>query len=100
MSKFDKETQKSVRVVLPLKMYDAVKDKCLDYGDMSRLVRHLLREWLKNPKATIRQVYDQEAKVEANGESKVSEEGLIRNEVCEKHNLVKCGVCFPEYDAH
>jgi len=60
MSLFNKETQKSVRVVLPLELYNAVKDKCNDYGDMSRLVRHLLKGWLKS-KGTIRQVYDEAA---------------------------------------
>jgi len=63
MSKFNKETQKSVRVVLPLKMYNSLKDRCLDYGDLSRLVRHLLRDWLNNPKGTIRQVYNQDEEV-------------------------------------
>jgi hypothetical protein len=61
MSLFNKETQKSVRVVLPLELYNKVKERCIDYGDLSRLVRHLLKDWLNDPKATIRQVYDQEA---------------------------------------
>lgn len=61
MSKFNKETQKSMRVVLPLPLYEAVKARCLNYGDMSKLARHLLREWLKDPKRiTIRQVLEEE----------------------------------------
>lgn len=67
MSLFNKETQKSVRVVLPLQLYNDVKERCIDYGDLSRLVRHLLRDWIKDPKATIRQVYDKED-VEHEGE--------------------------------
>lgn len=63
MSKFNSETQKSVRVVLPLAMYEGLKERCFDYGDLSRVVRHLLREWLKNPKNTIRQVYEVDEKL-------------------------------------
>lgn len=66
MSLFNKETQKSVRVVLPLSLYNEVKERCIDYGDISRLVRHLLREWANDPAHTIRQVYDKEV-VEPNG---------------------------------
>ncbi len=62
MSKIEKSEQKSVRVVLPLAMYDGLKDRCFDYGDLSRVVRHLLREWLKNPKNNIRSIYDDQAK--------------------------------------
>ena len=58
MSGFNKDTQKSVRVVMPLEMYNDLKTRCIDYGDMSRVVRHLLRGWLANPKATIRQIYE------------------------------------------
>jgi hypothetical protein len=61
MSLFKKETQKSVRVVLPLTLYNQIKDRCVDYGDLSRLVRHLLKQWIKNPKASIRHIYDQQA---------------------------------------
>ena len=63
MSLFNKETQKSVRVVIPLTLYNEVKERCVDYGDLSKLVRHLLREWIKNPKHTIRQVYDGDEEV-------------------------------------
>jgi len=58
MSKFNPETQKSVRVVMPLDMYNDLKARCIDYGDLSRVIRHLLRGWLSNPKATIRQIYE------------------------------------------
>jgi len=61
MSKFNKETQKSVRVVLPLTLYDEVKTHCNDYGDISRLVRHSLKAWLKeHRRAPIRDIYDEE----------------------------------------
>ena len=58
MSLFNKQEQKSVRVVLPLTLYNSIKARCNDYGDLSRLVRHLLYQWSNDPKATIRQVYD------------------------------------------
>lgn len=58
MATHNKETQKSVRVVLPLTLYNEVKDKCEEYGDLSRVVRHLLRKWVKDSKSTIRQAYD------------------------------------------
>ena len=53
MSMFNREKQKSVRVVMPLSMYEALKERCEDYGDLSRIVRKLIREWLKTdpPKA-------------------------------------------------
>ena len=60
MTLLKRDTQKSVRVVLPLSLYREFKNKCLDYGDLSRVVRYLLREWLKNPKASIRSIYDAE----------------------------------------
>ena len=59
MSLFDKQKQKSVRVVLPLSLYNSIKARCNDYGDLSRLVRHLLYNWSNDPKATIRQVYNE-----------------------------------------
>lgn len=68
MSKFNKETQKSMRVVLSLETYNALKDKCTDYGDMSRVVRHLLKQWLSNPKSTIRQIYDDDLPTANEGE--------------------------------
>lgn len=57
MSKFNKETEKSIRIVLSLPIYNALKERCGDYGDISRVVRHLLREWIKRG-GTIRQVYE------------------------------------------
>lgn len=51
MSRFNKETQKSVRVVLPLAMYNKLKKRCRQHGDMSDIVRRLLREWLKKPES-------------------------------------------------
>jgi hypothetical protein len=67
MSKFNKETQKSVRVVMPLEMYESLKGRCIDYGDMSRVVRHLVRKWLANPENTIRSIYDNEVALEKVG---------------------------------
>jgi hypothetical protein len=37
-----KEGQKSVRVVLPITLYNKVKKECRDHGDISKLVRKLL----------------------------------------------------------
>jgi hypothetical protein len=42
-----KEGQKSVRVVLPQSMYDKLKVECPDHGDMSKLIRTLLRKHLR-----------------------------------------------------
>ena len=47
MSLVKKEIQKSVRVVLPVKMYNRLKDECPEHGDLSRLVRVLLNRHLK-----------------------------------------------------
>ena len=49
MTKFNKENSKALRVVLDLALYEELKAKCIDHGDISRLVRFLLREWLKLP---------------------------------------------------
>ena len=49
MTQFNKENSKSLRVVLDLDLYQELKSKCIDHGDISRLVRYLLREWLKLP---------------------------------------------------
>lgn len=57
MSKFNKETEKSIRIVLSLPLYNSLKERCGDYGDISRVIRHLLREWI-NRGGTIRQVYE------------------------------------------
>lgn len=81
MSLFNKETQKSVRVVLPKKLYDDVKDRCLDYGDLSRVVRHLLKKWLKEG-GTIRQVYDNEAK---DGELEPQDNGRWSKPIIDTH---------------
>jgi len=67
MSKFNKETQKSVRVVMPLDMYEDLKSRCIDYGDMSRVVRHVVRKWLANPANTIRSIYDSEVALAKEG---------------------------------
>lgn len=42
-----KDGQKSVRVVLPSSMYEKLKQECPDHGDMSKLIRNLLRRHLK-----------------------------------------------------
>lgn len=39
-----KEGQKSVRVVLPVVLYNKLKRECPDHGDMSKLVRKLLQK--------------------------------------------------------
>ena len=49
ITKFNKENSKSLRVVLDLALYEELKSKCIDHGDISRLVRYLLRDWLKLP---------------------------------------------------
>jgi hypothetical protein len=41
-----KPGQKSVRVVMPLSLYNELKEFAIDHGDISRLVRHLLRGWI------------------------------------------------------
>ena len=57
MSKFDKELEKSIRVVLPLDLYEEVKERCIDYGDISRVIRHLLRKWIRDG-GTVRQSFE------------------------------------------
>ncbi len=48
-SKFkDKESQKSIRVVLPLTLYTKMKAECQDHGEISRLIRKLLIKYLSN----------------------------------------------------
>jgi hypothetical protein len=42
-----KQGQKSIRVVLPDKIYERLKRECPDYGDMSKLVRKLLIKHLE-----------------------------------------------------
>jgi hypothetical protein len=66
-----KENQKSVRVVLNQKLYDDVKARCLDYGDISKIVRHLLRKWVAE-KGSLRAIYEEEEalKTEENSKSK------------------------------
>jgi hypothetical protein len=39
-----KAGQKSVRVVLSLEMYNRVKSQCDEHGDISRLIRSLIRK--------------------------------------------------------
>jgi hypothetical protein len=58
MSHFNKLTEKSVRIVLPLDLYNELKERCIDYGDISRVVRHLLRRWIKEG-GTVRAAYDE-----------------------------------------
>ena len=41
-----KHGQKSLRVVLPDKLYEQLKKECPDYGDMSKLIRKLLTKYL------------------------------------------------------
>jgi hypothetical protein len=41
-----KEGQKSIRVVVPIRLYDRLKEQCVDHGDISRLVRKLLEKWV------------------------------------------------------
>ncbi len=43
----EKPRQRSVRVVLPEEMYLRLKKVTLDHGDISRIVRSLLRQFLK-----------------------------------------------------
>lgn len=43
-----KEGQKSVRIVLSDALYQAVKSECPDHGDLSRLVRNLLKKHLRS----------------------------------------------------
>lgn len=43
----DKEAQKSIRIVVPLSLYEMVKEECMDHGDISRLVRRLLVKHLE-----------------------------------------------------
>ena len=57
MSNFDKEFEKSIRVVLPLDLYEEVKERCIDYGDISRVIRHLLRKWIRDG-GTVRQSFE------------------------------------------
>ena len=42
MSKVDPETQKSLRIVIPLELYSRVKEACPEHGQISQLVRALL----------------------------------------------------------
>jgi len=42
-----KRPQKSVRVVLPEEMYNRLKRITQDHGDISRIVRSLLRQFIK-----------------------------------------------------
>lgn len=49
MSKFNPDTEKSVRVVLPLSLYEKFTEKCPDRGDKSKVVRSLIRKWLMDP---------------------------------------------------
>jgi hypothetical protein len=64
MTKVNKETQKSVRVVLPTQLYNQFKERCGDHGDMSRVIRYLLTEWIK-AKGSIRQTYYSDADLAA-----------------------------------
>lgn len=53
MDKPNKEPMigKALRVVIDLALYEELKSKCIDHGDISRLIRYLLREWLKRPES-------------------------------------------------
>ncbi len=44
-----KREVRPIRIYLPLDIYKEVKAHCPEHGDMTRLVRHLLSEWLKKP---------------------------------------------------
>lgn len=48
MSKFDKEPQKSIRIVLPLRLYERMKKECPDHGNISQLIRGLLLKYLNS----------------------------------------------------
>jgi len=47
------EKLKSIRIILPLELYDELKSKCTDHGDISKLVRRMLRAYLKVNKGAI-----------------------------------------------
>ena len=49
MSQFNKSAQKSLRVVLPLSLYEKLKERCHERGDISKVVRSLLRKWIAEP---------------------------------------------------
>ena len=42
-----KDGQKSMRVVLPVEIYNRLKKECPDHGDMSKLVRKLIVKHLE-----------------------------------------------------
>lgn len=74
MSKFNPETQKSIRIVLDNQDYNSLKKHCLDYGDVSRVIRFLLKKWLADPKSSLRQVYEDAEALRAKLELKSGEE--------------------------
>lgn len=46
MSTVNQDIQKSLRVVLPLDLYDKVKAACPEHGQISQLIRALLSKYL------------------------------------------------------
>lgn len=42
-----KNGQKSIRIVMPLSLYEKLKEECQDHGDISKLVRKLIRKHLE-----------------------------------------------------
>jgi Arc/MetJ-type ribon-helix-helix transcriptional regulator len=53
------DARKSVRVVLPVDLYNELKDRCVDYGNLSKVVRFLLRKWIDGG-GSMRDVYEDE----------------------------------------
>jgi len=49
MTEQEKTTYHPVRIRLDADLYEQLKKSCVEHGDISRLVRYLLREWLKLP---------------------------------------------------
>ena len=47
------ENLKSIRVIMPLELYNELKGRCIDHGDISKLVRRLLKAYLGKSKGPI-----------------------------------------------
>jgi hypothetical protein len=43
-----KDGQKSIRIVMPTSLYNQLKEECQDHGDISKLVRRLLKKHLES----------------------------------------------------